>query len=152
MEKELATRLLPYYEKVLEGGKLEQHYASLSAVALMEIVVIIAYLILFFIFTHDKLKYDEELNKWVKQFLVIMFFITSIFVGSLVYIVTNQCISEAKIEQVNHQVYQQLLHNRDDYDVYVNGEEVSENFNVKAIDYNNYKVVIDGKKIYLNVN
>lgn len=152
MKKELATRLLPYYEKVLEGGKLEQHYASLSAVALMEIVVIIAYLILFFIFTHDKLKYDEELNKWVKQFLAIMFFVTSIFIGSLVYIVTNQCISEVKIEQVNHQVYQQLLHNRDDYDVYVNGEKVSENFDVKAIDYNNYKVVVDGKKIYLNVN
>ena len=49
-----------------------------------------------------------------------------------------------------NQAYENMVDHPMDYNIYLNGEKVSEEFNIKALEYDDYSVKIDGKNIYLN--
>lgn len=55
-------------------------------------------------------------------------------------------------EEMNqrNQAYENMVDHPMDYNIYLNGEKVSEEFDIKALEYDNYSVRIDGKNIYLN--
>lgn len=56
---------------------------------------------------------------------------------------------KTEINQRN-QAYENMVDHPMDYNIYLNGEKVSEEFDIKALEYDNYSVRIDGENIYLN--
>ena len=55
-------------------------------------------------------------------------------------------------EEMNqrNQAYEIMIEHQMGYNIYLNGEKVSEEFNIKTLEYDDYSVKIDGKNIYLN--
>lgn len=92
--------------------------------------------------------FDEQNAKGVKRNPVVI-----IIVALMVCVIVFgyfEFVGEMTEMNQRNQAYENMVNHPMDYNIYLNGEKVSEEFNIKALEYDDYSVKIDGKNIYLN--